>query len=203
VAEDTMPALLRYLHARKQREAADRWYQQLAAYYQTFHAPQPAGAPAMQADGAPPGAFSFQPPAMQQPQAQQYAFQHAAQQPTPANPYQASVGNPAAFTRAFNAVRNGADTGLAWDALRNSPNAQTEMYLSNAGPSQAFANWLHRNANDDYNRYVADSAQHNDASMQFGDWLGKQNLGAEFLRQGPEARGYFQGLVTPETRWIV
>jgi hypothetical protein len=120
-----------------------------------------------------------------------------------ASPYAAATGNADAGYAAFDRIRNAPDSGFAYDALRNDRNAQTELYLGNANASTSFDNWMRRNTDTFYNRYVADSAQANNPSMQFSDWMHQQNLGAEFLQQSPENRGYFQGIASPAARWVV
>lgn len=203
------------------REQYQAWLQQVQQYQQSYQQPfpqqyaqpaqaaapqpfaQPAAAPMSFAPASQPATYSMAPraaPAVSQPQAPPYRSMPAAPH---ANPYGATTGSGTAGWDEFDKIRSSPDGGFAYDALRNNKDAQTEMYLDKGDPSSSFTNWMRRNSDTFYNRYVSDSAQARNPSMQFMDWLKNANLGAEFLQQSPDNRGYFQGLENPGARWVV
>jgi hypothetical protein len=216
------PPFVRWLSSRRQQRRSQEWLQwwQARQQYEAQRqaaavpavAPQPAYVAPQVPYVAPQQAVPQAPVAMAAPAPQaaasmtfapQAAAAPPAAQPYNANPYQPTIGDPAAAYAAFNRVRSGGDGGFAWDALRDSRGAQDELYLQNAAPSSAFSNWFRRNSGDFYNRYVADSAQTGGGDQQYTDWLARNNLGAEFLRQPGANRGYFEGLYNPAARVII
>lgn len=124
-------------------------------------------------------------------------------QPSGPNPYAATTGDMGAGYAEFNRLRSSPDTGFAYDALKANPEAQLDLFIDQGKPSQAFANWLHKNSGDFYNRYVADSARTGGGAQQFADWLARAKLGNQYLSGTPESRNYFEGVLNPSSRWIM